>query len=237
MPVENIPRQTVAPSRVRHTVLGFAATLAVITYVDRVCIAQAAPFFQRGLGPSASQMGIAFAAFSLAYAIFEIPGGWLGDLIGPRKVLMRVVVMWSTFTALTGYAWNATSLVVARFLFGAGEAGCFPNLTKAFMMWLPPGERTRAQGIMWVSARWAGALTPLLVIWVMTVLSWRNTFVLFGAIGALWAVWFYRSFRDNPRDHPKVNAGELALLRGNEAGAAGHVHFPWRRLLRSRSVW
>jgi MFS family permease len=101
MPVENVTRQTVAPSRVRHTVLGFAATLAVITYVDRVCIAQAAPFIQRDLGLSASQMGIAFAAFSLAYAIFEIPGGWLGDLVGPRKVLMRVVVMWSTFTALT----------------------------------------------------------------------------------------------------------------------------------------
>src|SRR3954471_21669827 len=94
------------PTRVRHTVLAFAATLAIITYVDRICIAQAAPFIQADLALSASQMGLAFSAFSLAYGLFEIPGGWLGDLIGPRKVLMRVVMMWSLFTAATGYAWN-----------------------------------------------------------------------------------------------------------------------------------
>jgi MFS family permease len=182
-------------------------------------------------------MGLAFSAFTLAYALFEIPGGWLGDWIGPRKVLMRVVVMWSVFTALTGYAWNAASLIVARFLFGAGEAGCFPNLTKAFMIWLPAAERTRAQALMWLSARWAGALTPLLVIWVMTWLSWRNTFVLFGGLGIVWAVIFYRSFRDRPQDHPKVNAGELELLRENDANATGHPRVPWARLLRSRSVW
>src|SRR5215218_9030502 len=177
-------------SGVRHTVLGFAATLAVVTYVDRVCIAQAAPFIQQDLKLSASEMGLAFSAFSLAYGIFEIPGGWLGDWIGPRKVLMRVVAMWSLFTAATGYAWNLTSLVLARFFFGAGEAGCFPNLTKAFMIWLPTAERTRAQSIMWLSARWAGAFTPLLVIWVMSWLSWRNAFVLFGCGGVIWAILF-----------------------------------------------
>ena len=174
-----------APSGIRHRVLAFAATLAVITYVDRVCIAQAAPYIQRDLGLSSAQMGLAFSAFALAYAIFEIPGGWLGDWIGPRKVLLRVVLMWSAFTAATGYAWNAASLITARFIFGAGEAGCFPNLTKAFMIWLPANERTRAQAIMWLSARWAGAFTPLLVIWVMSWLSWRNTFVLFGAAGVV----------------------------------------------------
>src|SRR5436190_3618831 len=109
----------VRASRVRHTVLGFAATLAIVTYVDRVCIAQAAPHIQQELQLSASEMGLAFSAFSLAYALFEIPGGWLGDWIGPRKVLMRVVAMWSLFTAATGYAWNLASLVGARFLFGA----------------------------------------------------------------------------------------------------------------------
>ena len=221
----------------RHTVLAFAATLAVVTYVDRVCIAQAAPFIRSELGLSASQMGLAFSAFSLAYGLFEIPGGWLGDRIGPRKVLMRVVVMWSFFTAATGYAWNLASLVVARFLFGAGEAGCFPNLTKAFMNWLPREERTRAQAIMWLSARWAGAFTPLLVIWVMSWLSWRNTFVLFGAAGVVWAILFYRSFRDHPKDHPGVNAAELALLKDNAPDSVGHPDVPWGRMLASRSVW
>lgn len=226
-----------APTRVRHGVLVFAATLAVITYVDRVCISQAAPFMQQDLNLSSAQMGIAFSAFAMAYAIFEIPGGWLGDWIGPRKVLMRVVVMWSVFTAATGYAWNAASLIVARFCFGAGEAGCFPNLTKAFMTWLPRSERTRAQAVMWLSARWAGAFTPLLVIWVMSWLSWRNTFVLFGGIGVIWAVCFYRAFRDHPKDHPGVNAAELELLRENAADAVGHPRVPWKKLLASRSVW
>ena len=225
------------PTRVRHTVLGFAATLAVITYIDRVCIAQAAPQIQSELGLSAKEMGLAFSAFSLAYGLFEIPGGWLGDAIGPRKVLMRVVMMWSVFTAATGYAWNAASLVIARFLFGAGEAGCFPNLTKAFMTWLPASERTRAQSIMWLSARWAGAFTPLLVIWVMSWLSWRNTFVFFGSIGVVWAALFYRSYRDRPQDHPGVNAAELAQLPPADAATAGHVRIPWAKIIRSRSVW
>ncbi|PYI80458.1 MAG: MFS transporter [Verrucomicrobia bacterium] len=183
------------PTHIGRSVLFFAVTLAIITYVDRVCISQAAPYLQEELGLSAAQMGLAFSAFAWAYALFEIPGGWLGDWIGPRKVLMRVVIMWSLFTAATGYVWNLTSLVIARFLFGAGEAGCFPNLTKAFMIWLPNHQRTRAQVILWLSARWGGAFTPLLVIWVMSWLSWRNTFVLFGMIGMVWAFFFYRSFR------------------------------------------
>ena len=90
-------------------VLAFAATLATFTYVDRVCIAQAAPHIQADLGLSSVQMGLAFSAFAWAYALFEIPGGWLGDWIGPRRVLLRVVVLWSCFTAATGYVWNFTS--------------------------------------------------------------------------------------------------------------------------------
>ncbi len=190
--MNTLPRR----NHVRHGVLRFAVTLAMITYVDRVCISQAAPFMQKELSLTAGQMGLAFSAFAWAYALFEIPGGWLGDRIGPRKVLLRVVILWSVFTAATGYVWNLASLVVARFFFGAGEAGCFPNLTKAFMIWLPNHERTRAQVILWLSARWAGAFTPLLVIWIMSWLSWRNTFALFGLIGLVWVFLFYRSFRD-----------------------------------------
>jgi len=227
------------PSGVRHRVVAFAATLAVITYVDRVCISQAAPFIQEDLGLTSAQMGMAFSAFALAYALFEVPGGWLGDWIGPRKVLMRIVVIWSVFTAATGYAWNAISLITTRLLFGAGEAGCFPNLAKTFMIWLPQAERARAQAILWLSARWAGAFTPLLVIWIMSFLSWRNTFVLFGSLGVIWAYFFYRYFRDRPRDHPGVNAAELALLEdgGHDDGASGNARVPWRELMMNRSVW
>lgn len=224
-------------TRTRYWVIVFAITLAVITYVDRVCISKAAPLIQQDLGLTKEQMGYAFAAFGWAYALFEIPGGWLGDRIGPRKVLMRVVVMWSVFTAATGWAWNLMSLVVCRFFFGAGEAGCFPNLTKAFTIWLPSVERMRAQGIMWLSARWGGAFTPLLVAWVFSFMSWRWAFVLFGAVGVIWAVFFYRWFCDKPSEHPGVNAGELALLAEAEKNAASHGPVPWRKFVASRTVW
>ena len=224
------------PTRARYWVIVFAITLAIVTYIDRVCISKAADLIQADLGLTKKQMGYAFSAFALAYALFEIPGGWLGDIIGPRKVLMRVVVMWSAFTAATGAAWNLASLVIFRFIFGAGEAGCFPNLTKAFTIWLPFAERVRAQGIMWLSARWGGAFTPLLVAWVLTFTSWRWSFVIFGGLGVIWAVIFYRWFRDNPAQHPSVNKAELALLDGAEKNAIAHK-VPWGKLVASPTVW
>ncbi len=225
------------PSRTRHWILAFAATLAIVTYIDRVCISQAAPDIQRDLGLTKVEMSWAFASFAWAYALFEIPGGWLGDKIGPRKVLMRVVVWWSFFTAATGWAWNLSSLVVMRFLFGAGEAGCFPNLAKMFTNWLPQSERSRAVGVMWLTARWGGAFTPMLVVWVFTLMSWRRAFVVFGVLGVVWAFFFYRWFRDNPRDHRGVNAAELELLKETQINSAGHANVPWGKMLRSRTVW
>ncbi len=227
-----VPRAT----RTRYWVVVFAVTLAIIMYIDRVCISQAAPEMQKTLGLDKKQMGLVFSAFTAAYAIFEIPSGWLGDWLGPRKVLMRVVLWWSLFTAATGRVWGLASLLVTRFLFGAGEAGCFPNLTKVFTLWLTKTERMRAQGIMWMSARWGGAFTPLLVVWVFQFVSWRNAFMLFGAIGVVWAIIFYFWFRDNPREHRRVNVAELELLKENEANLGGHGGMPWSKLISSPSI-
>ena len=239
------------PSRARQTVLWFAVTLAIITYVDRVCISQASGMIQEDLGLTKIQMGYAFAAFGWAYALFEIPGGWLGDRYGPRRVLMRVVSMWSIFTIATGWAWNLASLIVFRFCFGAGEAGCFPNITKAFTHWFPAAERVKAQGILWLSARWGGAFTPLLVGWMLAKgapaeageaasgfglgLHYRWVFLGFGLIGIVWAVLFYRWFRDDPKNHPSVNAAELAEI-GDTVHEGGHAAIPWREFFASRSV-
>lgn len=230
-----------APTNTRNWVIFFAVTLAVITYVDRVCISQAAPQMQQDLGLSKEQMGWAFTTFSIAYALFEIPGGWLGDRIGPRKVLMRVVLMWSLFTIATGWAWSLASLLVFRFLFGVGEAGCFPNVTKAFTLWLPQGERVRAQGIMWLAARWGGAFTPLLVGWMLAKdhlhLHYRWVFLIFGLVGVVWAFCFSGWFRDNPRHHPGVNEAERALIGDTADHELGHGSVPWGLLMGSRSVW
>lgn len=225
------------PTRRRLGVIGFAVALAVVTYIDRVCISQAAPAMRADLGLSAAQMGWAFSAFFWAYALFEVPSGWLGDRIGARKVLMRVVIWWSFFTAATGWVFNFGSLLVTRAMFGAGEAGCFPNVTRAFTTWLPRSERLRAQGILWLSARWGGAFTPLLVALLLEHLSWRRTFELFGLLGVVWAVLFYRWYRDDPRLCPGINAAELALLPPTEEVTLGHDKVPWRALVQSRSVW
>ena len=225
------------PTRVRYWVIFFAVSLAMVTYIDRVSISFAAPFIRRDLHLSEIQMGVAFSMFGWAYALFEIPGGFLGDWVGPRKVLTRIVLWWSLFTAATGWAWSFTSLVTTRFLFGAGEAGCFPNIAKAFNTWLPQRERVKAQGIMWLSARWAGAFTPLLVAIIMTRLGWRHSFAIFGCIGVIWAVAFFLWFRDNPLENKSLNAAERELLKGSAAMASGHKHVPWAKFVRSRQVW
>jgi MFS family permease len=225
------------PTKARYWVVVFAVTLAILAYIDRVCISQAAPLISRDLGFDKQQMGYIFSAFALAYALFEIPGGWMGDWMGPRKVLMRIVIWWSIFTAITGAMRSFSSLLVARFLFGAGEAGCFPNLTKAFSVWLPTEERVRAQGIMWTFARWGGAFTPPLVVWVLGFMSWRGSFVLFGALGVIWAVVFYWWFRDNPKDHAAVNKAEMELLKYASENAGSHGNVPWGLLLTNKSVY
>jgi MFS family permease len=161
----------------------------------------------------------------------------MADWIGPRRVLTGIVAWWSLFTIATGSAWNLVSLAVSRFLFGAGQGGGFPVLTKSFTTWLPQNERVRAQGVMWLSARWGGAFTPLLIVYLLQYVSWRYAFAIVGSVGFIWTAFFWRWYRDNPGDHPGVNAAELARLEGAESTASGHGDVPWRRFFRSRTVW
>jgi len=236
-PFNLFPYGLMPPTRVRYGVVAFAAGLAVVTYLDRVCISWAAPDIIRDLKLTAVQMGWAFTAFNLGYALCGVPGGFLGDWIGPRKMLTGIVLWWSFFTAATGWTWTHASLVATRFLFGAGEAGCFPNLTKSFTTWLPENERVRAQGALWLAARWGGAFTPPLVAVVMGVVGWRESFAVFGCVGVIWAAAFFFWYRDNPLDKPQMDAAERELLRPSSAMAKGHADVPWRRLLGSRQIW
>jgi len=229
--------QSPVPTNVRRGVVWFAIGLAVITYIDRVCISQAASAMRGDLGLSAIEMGWAFSVFSWAYALFEVPGGWLGDRIGPRRVLMRIVLWWSFFTAATGWAWNMSSLVTIRALFGAGEAGAFPNLTRIFTTWLPVKERERAQAILWMATRVSGAFTPLLVALMISTFTWHRTFEIFGVIGVIWAALFFYWFRDSPAEHPSVNKAELALLPPAKDTAIAHSGVPWGVIFSNPNVW
>ncbi len=237
MKIESHGLSAVPPSHARYKAVAFTIALAIITYLDRICIAQAAPSISRDLSLSPKQMGWVFAAFGVPYALLEIPIGWLGDRYGPRRILMKIVLFWSFFTMATGAAWNMISLLVCRALFGAGEAGCFPNITKVFTIWLPKSERSTAQGILWFCARWGGAFTPLLAAGVLAFINWRWVFVLFGLIGIVWAVAFWNWFTDDPAKHPSVNAGERAILEEAKVNAPSHANVPWGRMLSSRTVW
>lgn len=224
------------PTRARHVTLAFMLGLAVITYIDRVSLSTAAPLIRSELGLSPIQLGWALSTFAWAYALFEVPGGWLGDRLGPRRVLMRIVIWWSVFTAATGQVWNLASLIVCQALFGAGEAGAFPNITRVFTSWVPRGERERAQALLWLATRWGGAFTPLAVRFVLGRVTWHGMFAIFGAIGVLWAVAFYRWHRDDPARHPRVNQAELALLPPPRSTAAAEGALPWRQLVSRGSV-
>src|SRR5271167_1068429 len=172
--------------RVRYRVVLLATGLAVLSYVQRVAISQAAGPISRDLNISKQQMGLIFGAFGLSYALFEIPMGLLGDRLGVRRVLAQIVLAWSAFTALTGAAWSVPSLCTIRFLFGAGEAGCFPNLTRMLSTWLPARERVTAQSLMWAFTRWGGAATPPLVLACIGLFGWRWAFVAFAGLGQVW---------------------------------------------------
>jgi sugar phosphate permease len=225
-------------SRVRIRVLAFAFLLTVITYLDRVCISAAAPAIMADLHISVLQMSAVFSAFILAYSIFEIPSGWLGDVRGPRRVLTRIVVWWSLFTMLSGAAQGLRSLVTIRFLFGAGEAGAFPNIIRSFARWFPLGERGRASGVMFLGSRLGGMLSAPIALLLIARVGWRVSFLIFGSIGLLWAAAWAAWYRDSPADHPDVNALELAWIEQDRGAPPPRQRAtPWRALLSSRTVW
>ena len=218
------------PTRTRYTLLYFACVLSLITYIDRVCIASSAPAIRSELGLDAVHMGWIFSAFTFAYAVFEIPSGWMGDVLGPRKTLMRIVLWWSAFTTASGLAWNLVSLLVARFLFGVGEAGAYPNISRSFSRWFPVTERGAAHGAVFMSSRIGAAAAPPLVILIISAAGWRASFWMFGSLGVIWSVFWWRWFRDDPSTHPAVGREELGLIAaGTAPSAQPRVH--WRDLL------
>jgi sugar phosphate permease len=227
-------------SRVRYRVLAFAFALAVVTYLDRVCISAAAPFIMADLHLTMLQMSLVFSAFTLAYSLFEVPSGWRGDVAGARRVLTRIVLWWSAFTMLTGAAWSLRSLVAIRFLFGAGEAGAFPNIQRAFSRWFPARERGRANGVLFLGSRVGGALAPALAMLLIQRGGWRASFVAFGAIGVGWALAWRVWYRDRPADHPAVDECERAWIEQDQPSpepAGGRLEVPWRRLLSSPNLY
>jgi MFS family permease len=227
------------PTHVRYAVVAFAVALAMVTYLDRVCISTLAQPMMRDLGLSERQMSYVFSAFILAYAIFEIPTAWWADRKGTRAVLTRIVAWWSSFTIATAAAGNFSWLLLTRFLFGMGEAGAWPCVASTFSRWIPAKERGTVQGIFFAGAHLSGGLTPMLVIALMAYWNWRTIFAVFGVVGFLWVLAWYLWFRDDPAFHPQVNAAELQeIVSGRRPAAAHHARWEyWRRLFLHRNTW
>lgn len=242
------------PTSVRREVLALACSLSMITYLDRVCFGAAGTLIAAELGyPSDGSLKGAYTAFALSYGLLEVPSGWWGDVCGPRHVLLRIVLWWSLFTAITGLVGlqvagvtfgGLGTLVFVRFLFGAGEAGAYPNLARALRNWFPASERGAAQGWVWMSGRLMGGCTPLIWMllvtgthWTEPVVSWRAAFWLFGVVGIAWCVVFAWRFRNSPAEHAGVNAAERKLiLAADPIPAAGHHGVPWGKLLVNRRL-
>ena len=203
-----------------------------ITYVDRVNISTAAAGFRGDLHLSNTDLGLIFSAFGYPYLVCQILGGWLADRYGPRLTLTVCGLIWAVATVLTGFAGGMASLIAARVLLGLGEGATFPTATRAMATWLPGGQSAWAQGIVHAAARLGNAITPPLIVAIMTAWSWRASFFITGVVSLVWVVTWWRYFRDDPRQHKGVSAADAARLPPPRLAAGARRKVPWRDLTR-----
>ncbi len=237
-PLSAPPITTQPATRVRYKVVGLMLVMAMITYLDRVAIGVAAPQIRADLSLSAQQMSWVFSSFAIAYALFEIPTARWADRLGTRTTLTRIVIWWSALTVGTAAAFNYWSMLIIRFLFGAGEAGAWPCMARTFARWIPLADRGKILGVFFAGAHMGGALTPMLVVWLLTMMSWRVIFVIFGLVGIGWAIWWYKWFRNEPGEHASVNAAEVAeITAGRQIGNESHGGLEyWKTLFTNRNT-
>ena len=222
--------------RKRYAVVALLSVVSVITFLDRMAISVLGPRIQRDLGLTPEQWGWVLSAYVIAYGLFEIPSGALGDRHGQRRELSRIAAWWSGFTALTGACTKFVPLAIVRFCFGIGSAGAYPNAAGVLWRWLPARERARGQGAVWAASRLGGALAPLLLVPLAIHFGWRSVFWVLAVIGAAWAVAWWLWYHDDPAGQPGIRPEELAEI-GVRRGVAHGGRGALGRLLRLRQLW
>jgi sugar phosphate permease len=211
---------------VRYLVLAVACSLAVLTYVQRQGFVAGTPDIKRDLELNDREMGYLASVWLVAYGLFQVPGGLLGDRLGARHVLTLLVLAWSlTAGAVAVAAFLPPGsllafgyLIIFRFLFGAFQAGGFPVLARVIADWMPAPQRGFAQGMVWTCSRLGGALAPLIVLWLIRFYGdWSTPIWLIAALGLLWCAFFWPWFRNRPSDMAQVNEAERALIEDRES--------------------
>lgn len=221
----------------RNIVLLLLVLISVVTFLDRINITMASQDIMTELGLSESQWGWVLSVFTISYGLMQVPLGVWGDKRGYRLVLALIVLWWSLFTGLTGLAWSFGSLLVIRFMFGIGEAGSYPCMTGVVVKWYKQHETSTAQGYIWAASRMGGALTPFIVLPVLTLLGWHWAFYLLAAVGVVWAAGWYFWFRDKPAEVKGITDEELATLPEAARQEIEKVAIPWRRMMQNRQFW
>jgi ACS family glucarate transporter-like MFS transporter len=224
----------------RHLLVAGSFLLAVLLYVDRICISTAKGPVTAALHLTDEEFGWVMSAFALGYALFQTPGGMLSDRFGPRRVLTGVVAVWSVFTGLTSLAWNLSSMLLVRFLFGAGEAGGYPGIARAAYSWIPAKERGLVTGIYFSGGRLGAAFALPGIAWLIGRIGWQETFGVLMAIGFIWAVAWWLWFRDDPSEHPGISPAERDFILAHRQHATVDTAAPrlrWTTMLGSREMW
>lgn len=231
------------PTAVRFRVIGVTTLVAVMLYLDRICIAEIVKLdaFKSELGLAENQVGAILSAFFFAYAFAQVPAGWLADRFGARRMLPIYILLWSICTALTGLANGLVVIIIARIIFGIAQAGCYPTAGSLIRRWTSLPTRGTASSIVSFGGRLGGALAPMLTAWLLSdFLGWRWVLVLYGSSGLLVAALFWKIFRETPEEHPDVNQKEADLIRAgdDESKSSGPPPFPpLLPLIRSGTMW
>lgn len=242
----DLKSQPSSASHVRWHILFLLGVITALTYLDRLNLGIAGKHIQDEFAFSTETMGWILSAFVLGYALFQVPGGWLGDKFGPRGVLTAAILFWSAMTAATalapslplarwlGVAW---SIALMRFLVGMGEATVFPNISRMTAFWMSARERGVASSLWLVGIGAGGTVTPLLVASIAERWGWRASFYVCAAVGIGIALAWRVYVTDHPEDHPRVRAGELELIRAGRLEAGRRTApTPWRRILTNGSA-
>ncbi len=236
-----LPPGGAKPTHIRYRVLGLTFLAYMVTYIGRVCISNAVPSIQMEFGFSIVTMGWILSSFQWGYALFQIPGGWLGDRIGPRRALALIITLRSMFTSVVTLAWNGVSMAAIQFLCGVCEAGTFPIATSSLSRWMLPAERGIAQGTNHAGSRLGGALTPVLVVFIIARWGWRAAFFCSAALSMIWVAVWYWYYRNSPAEHRSVNEGERSLIESalelDLGRRAKSVSVPWRLILSNPQMW